>query len=118
MSEERCPHCGKTERQVKSGLTRAGSQRYRCKLCGKRYTPNPKQKGYPRALRRQAVRMYVDGMNFRRIARHLGVHHQSVINWVNAHADELQEALVPREVETVEIDELYTFIGDKKTRPI
>ncbi len=35
--------------------------------------------------------MYVDGMNFRRIARTLGVAHRSVINWVNAHADHLPD---------------------------
>ena len=116
MKEIRCPHCGRAEHQVKAGLTRAGSQRYRCKPCGRRYTPEPKQRGYPQALREQALRMYVDGMNFRRIARHLGVHHQSVINWVNAYAEALPEAPVPDEVEVVEMDELHTFIGGKKTR--
>jgi transposase-like protein len=59
--------------------------------------------------------MYVDGGNFRRIARHLGVHHQSVINWVNDHVENLPETPVPKEVEVVEMDELYTFIGQKKT---
>ena len=32
-----------------------------------------------------AIRLYVDGMNLRRIARHLGVVHQTVANWVAAH---------------------------------
>ena len=112
---KQCPGCGSTERQSKSGLTAAGSQRYKCMLCGRRYTPEPKQAGYPKELRRQASRMYVDGMNFRRIGRHLGVHHPSVINWVNAHAETLPDAPVPDEVEVVEMDELYSFIGHKKT---
>ena len=30
--------------------------------------------------------MYVDGLNFRRIARHLSVNHQTVINWIRAPA--------------------------------
>lgn len=61
--------------------------------------------------------MYVDGMNFRRIWRHLGVHHQPVINWINAHVSTLPDQ-PPLSVETmgVEQDELYTFIGDKKTK--
>ena len=116
MEEKRCLHCERSDQQVKAGRTGAGSQRYKCNPCGRRYTPIPKQKGYPQAMRQQAIRMYVDGINFRRIARHLGVHHQSVINWVNAHADELPEAPVPDKVETVEMDELFTFIGGKKTR--
>ena len=64
------------------------------------------------------MRMYVDGMNFRRIARHLGVHHQTVINWINAHSATLPDAApIPTEVTVIEQDELYTFIGDKKTTP-
>jgi hypothetical protein len=59
--------------------------------------------------------MYVDGINLRRIARHLGVNHQSVANWAKAHADQLPAAPVPEKVENAEMDELFTFIGDKKT---
>ena len=59
--------------------------------------------------------MYVDGMNFRRIGRHLGVNHQTVINWVNTHEATIPDAPVPEQVEDVEMDELFTFIGSKKT---
>jgi DNA-binding NarL/FixJ family response regulator len=40
-------------------------------------------------LRDHAVRLYADGLNLRRIARHLGVVHQTVANGVAAHADAL-----------------------------
>ena len=39
-----CPDCGATERQNRSGVTAAGSQRFKCKLCGKQYTPRPAQR--------------------------------------------------------------------------
>jgi transposase-like protein len=55
-------------------------------------------------------------MNLRRIGRHLGVHHQTVANWVNEHAEQLPDSPVPEKVENAEMDELFTFIGDKKTR--
>jgi len=55
--------------------------------------------------------MYLDGLNFRRIGRLLDVHHTSVMNWVNAYADTLDEAPVPDTVETIEMDELYTYVG-------
>ena len=58
--------------------------------------------------------MYVDGQNFRRIARHLGVDHKSVINWVNAHAAQQKQAPVPDDVNNAEMDELFTFVGSKK----
>jgi transposase-like protein len=111
-----CPHCDNQDQQIKSGRTEAGSQRYKCKACGRRYTPEPKPQGYSDEVRMQAVRLYVDGMNLRRIARHLGVNPQSVANWVNAYTAQLPPAPLPEDVETVEMDELFTFIGEKKTR--
>lgn len=115
---KRCPYCQSTERQVKAGRNGSGSQRYKCQVCQRKYTPEPKPIGYPDDVRRQAVQMYVDGMNFRRIARTLGVAHRSVINWVNAHADHLPDhPPVPAEdLEVNELDELFTFVEDKKTK--
>jgi len=110
-----CPYCHSKDRQVKAGKTEAGSQRYKCQTCKRRYTPEPKLKGYPDDLRHQAVRMYVDGMNYRRIARHLNVDHKSVINWVKAYTDQLPPAPMPDDVNNAELDELFTFIGEKKT---
>jgi transposase len=60
--------------------------------------------------------MYVDGMNLRRTARHLGVHHTTVSLWVKAYVQQLPEAPQPRKVKTAEMDELFTFIGKKKTK--
>lgn len=69
-------------------------------------------------VRQQAVRLYVDGLNFRRIARTLGVNPQSVINWVNAYAEQVPDTLpTPEEtVKVAELDELFTFVGRKKRR--
>ena len=114
-----CPHCHSTEHQVKAGRNRSGSQRYLCKACGRRYTPKPKSQGYPEAMRRQAIQLYVDGLNFRRIARILGVCHRTVINWVNAYVEQLPESPpVPSDVplEVNELDELFTFVGKKRTK--
>jgi transposase-like protein len=112
----KCPHCHETTRQNKAGKTDAGSQRYRCMHCQRKYTPNPKPQGYAEHLRKRAVEMYVDGGNFRRVARHLKVHHRTVALWVADHAEALPNAPVPQEVKDAEMDELYTFIGDKKTK--
>lgn len=74
-------------------------------------------------MRRRALKLPVDGMNLRRIARHLGVNPQSVANWVDAAAARLPAPPLPREwqdegaAEVLELDELYTFIS-KKSRPI
>jgi transposase-like protein len=110
-----CPNCHNTDRQVKVGRTQAGSQRYQCRACGHKHTPAPKQQGYADEIRQQALRLYIDGMNLRRIARHLGVVHQTVANWVKAYADSLSDQPPqPPIVTVVEQDELYTFVETKK----
>ncbi len=76
-------------------------------------------RGYAEEVREKAVRMYVEGNNFRRIGRLLGVNHQSVVNWINAYQAKIQNTgNLPKETETIEIDELWSFVGKKKTRHI
>jgi len=112
---KKCPKCYSTTRQNKAGVTTAGSQRYRCMFCGCKYTPVKKPHGYDGQLRKQAIRLYVDGMNLRRTARHLGVHHRTVALWIKEHVRRLPQAPQPKKVKTAEMDELFTFIGSKKT---
>ena len=114
-----CPACQATEHQLKAGRHASGSQRYQCRACGRKYTPAPTPHGYPVAVRAQAVRLYLDGLSLRQIARHLGVVHQTVANWVAAHSDHLPAPPTPPQpVAVVEQDELFTFIGTKKRPPI
>jgi transposase-like protein len=87
-------------------------------MCGRKYTPAAKGRGYPAEVRAQAARLYVDGGSLRGIARHLGVVHQTVANWVSAHAEALPAAPPqPDSVATAELDELFTFVAHKKTMP-
>ena len=110
-----CPYCKAQDRQVKNGRNASGSQRWKCQHCGRKYTPEPRERGYPDTLRQQAVKMSVDGINYRRIARLLGVDHKTVMNWVKAHTDQLPPAPVPDDVNNAELDELFTFVMVKKT---
>jgi IS1 family transposase len=88
----KCPHCKDEQQQVKIGHNPSGSQRYLCKVCRRKYTPEPKEHGYSQAVRHVALKLYVDGMNLRRIGRTLGVDHQTVANWVTAHANQLPDS--------------------------
>ena len=110
-----CPNCKEKKQQHKIGKTKAASQRYRCYRCRTSYTPEKKQAGYSVSMRQKAIRHYVDGSGFRRTGRQLGVSHQSVANWVKEHAESLPKAAVPDQIKTAEFDEIFTFIGDKKT---
>ena len=112
-----CPSCQSTNRQVKNGQTASGNQRSWCRECGRTYVTEPRALGYLPEMRAQAVRMYVDEGNLRRIARTLGVVHQTVANWIMAQADALPDR-PPQPapgVHTAELDDLFTFVVHKKT---
>jgi hypothetical protein len=62
--------------------------------------------------------MYIDGAGLRRTGRQLGIHHQTVANWAKEEAEQLPETPMPAQVKTAEFDEIFTYIGDKKTESI
>ena len=87
-----------------------------CQACQRKYTPEPNHQGYDAATRQEALRLYADSMNLRRLARMLKVTHPSVTNWVNARAAQLPDS-PPQSAHPApvhELDELFTFIGAKK----
>ncbi len=104
-----CPRCHAPEFQIKDGRTSAGSQRYKCKQCGRRYTPTPRESGYDEEVRLQALTLYLEGVSLREVARILSVNHQSVANWVNAYVDDMPEELPDSVLETAVLDGLLTF---------
>jgi transposase-like protein len=112
-----CPSCDRDEFGIKSGLNRTGSQRSRCQACRRYFTPEPKPEGYAMTLRQQALQLYLEGTSLRAIGRLLGVHHQSVSNWVRQAAATLPATVTDQTpVTTIELDELYTYVQRKKTR--
>jgi transposase-like protein len=109
-----CPKCA-GEKKVKSGVIK-GRQRYRCKECGCNYTVEIKSTGKPLSMKRQALQLYLEGLGFRSIGRFLNVSHVSVYEWIksfglNGKSLQLQE----KNIEIVEIDEMHSYIGQKKT---
>ena len=110
------PSCERDEYVIKSGLNRTGSQRYRCQACRRYFTPEPKPEGYDVTLRQQALQLYLEGTSLRAIGRLLGVHHQSVSNWVSQAAAVLPATIADQTpATTIELDELYTYVQRKKT---
>lgn len=106
--ELHCPRCGGTQRQIKDGFTPAGSQRYRCKLCQTRYTPDPIDQGYDEDIRLQALNLYLEGLSLREISRLLSVNHQSVANWIHGYANHMPADLPPSILEIAILDGFYT----------
>jgi transposase-like protein len=104
-----------SQKQYKAGFNPSGSQRYRCGECNRVYTPEPLPQGYSAEKRMLAIRMYVEGSSQRSIGRILQVSPQTVANWITAYTNKLPPAEVPRKPRIAELDEMYTFVGKKKT---
>jgi transposase-like protein len=73
-----CPHCSDTASVVPHGENRNGTERFRCKACGRTFTPD----GRPRVLsdekREQIERCLAERMSQRAIARALGVSRDTI----------------------------------------
>ena len=106
-----CPKCGSTD-CGKDGIVKE-RQRYRCKSCGYRYTVQ--YRGISPATKRQALQLYLEGLGFRSIGRFLKCSHVAVYNWIKAHGESIEAIRSAAGVEVVEMDEMHTYIGSKKT---
>ncbi|MEZ4518303.1 MAG: helix-turn-helix domain-containing protein [Chloroflexota bacterium] len=104
-----CPKCYETARQIKDGHTSSGSQRYRCRHCGCRYTPFPQTNGYDEEVRFQALQLYLEGLSIRQVARLLDVNHQSVANWMKDYTRYLPPDLPPSIAEMARLEGLYVL---------
>jgi transposase-like protein len=115
----KCIRC-ESSLTVMAGKNPSGSQRHYCKACQRHFTPVANQIGYDQETKLLALRHYIDGNNYRRTGRQIGVNHQTVVNWVKTAAEKAAAAPTPLpevdENTIVELDELYTFIGDKKKK--
>lgn len=104
-----CPRCYNNNQQTRDGRTPAGSQRFRCRACGCRYTPFPKDQGYQEEVRFQALQFYLEGKSMREIARRLNVNHQSVANWMQDYARYLPPDLPPDIAELARLEGLFVL---------
>lgn len=106
-----CPKC-KSQNFRKDGIVKK-RQRYFCKDCNRHFTVE--QVGKPSELKRDALILYLEGLGFRSIGRYLNVSHVAVFNWIKSFGEKLEEFRNPEDIEVIELDEMHTYIGSKKT---
>jgi Transposase and inactivated derivatives len=106
-----CPKCASTN-FCKDGIVK-GKQRYLCKQCKYRFTVETI--GKPNKVKRDALLLYLEGLGFRSIGRFLNVSHVSVYKWIKSSGESIDEIRSSSELTVVEIDEMHTYIGTKKT---
>jgi transposase-like protein len=112
-----CPECQSTH--VNKNGHKKGKQNYICVSCGRQfidcYQPH---RGYSEEVKRECLKMYVNGMGFRAIERVKNVHHTTIITWVKQVGKLLPDFYHPETTPQVgELDELEKFVCSKKTKP-
>ncbi|NQE38532.1 hypothetical protein E5S67_06317 [Microcoleus sp. IPMA8] len=112
-----CPECQSTH--INKNGHKKGKQNYICVRCKRQFINDyQSHKGYSEEVKRECLKMYVNGMGFRAIERVKNVHHTTIINWVKEAGKLLPDCYAPEiDPEVGELDELQTFVSKKKTKP-
>jgi transposase-like protein len=108
-----CPRC-KNREYFKAGFAN-GCQRYKCKSCKYYYTVAQKSDLKSADTRRLAFEMYLEGMGFRAIGRVLKISYGTVYQWIRKWGKYLELPKRNESIKVVELDELHTYVGRKKT---
>ena len=106
----KCKLCKNEKEQIKARKTKAGIQGYKCKICGKYYIPNPKERTYSEEVKKQAIKLYLEGNSGRAVGRILGIGKNTCLNWIRKY--EAKETPNER-VHVIAMDELYSFVERK-----
>ena len=111
MREQKCIIC-ESEKFVKNGFNH-GWQRWKCKGCGYQMTK-------PGARKSQkcvnfAIYLYAVGLSFRTVGKIIGVSNVTILRWVGDYAVFNYEKPSPKGEIEVELDEMWHYIGSKKT---
>lgn len=116
-----CPHCAGTT-MVKQGVE-FGSQRFRCKGCGKTFTaltgtPFHRLRGKTKLLENAAC--MVDGLSVRKTAARLAISPQKAFRWRHKFLDFLRQQQPKALMGIVEVDETVfpvSYKGQRKGMP-
>ena len=106
-----------SEQVVKNGEVR-GQQRYRCKICGYNFVAGDRRMDPSLAAKKAlAVILYsLSKASFGMLGRIFGVSRTLTYRWIKAEAETLPEPEIPGDIKEMEFDEMWHFIGSKKTR--
>ena len=112
-----CKYCG-SEKTQKSGKIR-GKQRYKCKDCGKNFLETDGRiKETTIAKRALAVMLYTfSKASYNFLAKK--IFHCSpttVMNWIKKASAEVKMPEITEDIKEIEFDEMWHFIGSKKTK--
>ena len=110
-----CKHCSSGD-WVKHGLAR-GKQRYHCKRCRRHFVEGDARVKESLAVKKAlAVVLYsLAKASFGMLGKVFGVSRALTYRWIKEEAEALPEPEVQGDIKEMEFDEMWHFLGSKKT---
>jgi transposase-like protein len=111
-----CLRCG-SEQISRNGRSRSGKQKYHCREC-KAYGTLEPTVAYSAARKAEILRAYHERSSLRGLERSFGVARQTVAKWLreeDARLPALPPLAAAHPEDILELDELWSFVGSKKT---
>ena len=111
-----CKRC-KSSKTVKNGAVR-GKPRRKCKECGYNVTQGDGRVKESVVVKKAlAVILYsLDKTSFGMLGKILGVSRSLTYRWIRDEADKISEPKVSGDITEMEFDEMWHFVGSKKTK--
>jgi transposase-like protein len=110
-----CKKCN-SDQAVKNGIV-SGKQRYKCKQCGSNFRLGDGRTNNSVAAKKAlCVLLYAMAKgSYRMMGKILGIDHTQVYRWIRSFGESLPEPAIPDNITEIEFDEMWHFIGSKKT---
>ena len=112
----RCKKC-ESENVVKSGMV-SEKQRFKCKECGCNFREGDGRTN-ERVAAKKALCILLYAMakgSYRMLGRILNTDHALVYRWIRSFGESLPEPEISGSISQMEFDEMWHFIGSKKTK--
>lgn len=110
MEKMFCPKCNGTA--VKNGF-QSKTQRYKCKLCQNKFQTNYKYQAYVGTINASIITLLKESCGIRSIARILSISKNTVLTRIISIGEELKPKPLLEKGCSYEMDEIWTFIGNK-----
>ena len=111
-----CKRC-KSEHITRNGRVR-DKQRYKCKECDLNFVDGDQRVKESVVIKKAlAVILYSLGKaSFRMLGKIFGHSHSLMYRWISQEAEALPEPAIDADIKEIEFDEMWHFIGSKKTK--
>ncbi|MBA3572079.1 MAG: IS1 family transposase [Pyrinomonadaceae bacterium] len=110
-----CPSCA-SRHVKKNGTTANRKQKYRCLDCRRQFITSYTYQGCIKFVRDLVVPMTLNSSGIRDISRVLRVSTNTVLKTLRERAAMILEPRLPARIKNLEVDELWSFIGNKSAQ--